>query len=143
MFAYYFSDYSKTGEMGPSGAQSDITFGYYDKEKFEGEMRWYPVTYKSMFAINLDDIKVNGKSTGACKVVKECRIILDSGTSHMSMPGKGLRNFVKQGIPTYFEKRKCDNQKSWGDLTFVIGGHDYTLPNDDWLYEPKPLSSLA
>jgi hypothetical protein len=48
-----------------------------------------------MFGIQLDDIKVNGKSTGACKAVEECLIVIDSGTSHMSMPSKGLRNFLK------------------------------------------------
>ena len=91
-----------------------------------------------MFAIQLDDIKVNGKSTGACKVVKECLFVIDSGTSHMAMPSKGLRNFLKQGIPTYFEKTKCENEKQWGDITFVLGGHDYTLSNDEWMYKAKP-----
>lgn len=31
----------------------------------------------------------------------------------------------------------------WGDLTFVINGFEYTLPNDDWVekyidYDPAP-----
>ena len=95
IFAFYLSDYDKIGQVGLPGTQSDITFGYYDKEKFTGEMRWYDVKFKSMFGIQLDDIKVNGKSTEACKVVKECLFVVDSGTSHMSMPSAGLRNFVK------------------------------------------------
>jgi len=44
MFAFYLSDYDKTGFGLTAGPwQSDITFGYYDKEKFTGEMRWFPV----------------------------------------------------------------------------------------------------
>lgn len=70
-------------------------------------MSWHPVKFKSMFGLQLDDIKVNGKSTGACKVVKECLLVIDSGTSHFSMASAGLKNFVKQGIPTYNEKQKC------------------------------------
>jgi len=30
-------------------------------------------------------------------------------------------------------------------VTFVIGGHEYTLTNEDWMYKPQPInkSSLA
>ena len=90
MFAFYLSDYRR-GEK----VQSDVTFGYYDKEKFTGDLTWYPVKFKNMFAIQLDEIKVNGKPTGACKVVKECLLVIDSGTSALSMPMVGIKNFEK------------------------------------------------
>jgi len=90
LFAFYLSD-KKVGES----VQSDVTFGYYDKEKFTGELIWYPVMFKNMFAIKLDEIKVNGKPTGACKVVKECLLIIDSGTSALAMPKVGIANFEK------------------------------------------------
>jgi hypothetical protein len=89
MFAFYLSDKNN------DSIKSDVTFGYYDKTKFTGDLLWYPVMFKNMFAIQLDDIKVNGKSTGACKVVKECLLIIDSGTSTMSMPKVGMQNFEK------------------------------------------------
>lgn len=70
MFAFYLSDFHRTGIDGGKGVQSDMTFGYYDKEKFTGEMRWFPVKYKYMFGIQLDDIKVKGKSINPCKDIE-------------------------------------------------------------------------
>jgi len=48
-----------------------------------------------MFGIQLDDIKINGKSTGACKIVGECLIAIDSGMADFSMPKKGIKNLMK------------------------------------------------
>jgi len=56
-------------------------------------MKWFPVKFKDMFAIQLDDIKVNGKNTNACKVVKECLLVIDSGTSEITFSAAGLKNF--------------------------------------------------
>lgn len=65
--------------------ESDLTFGYYDKSKFKGEIDWHSVKYEYMFGVQLDDIKFNGQSSGVCQG-KECLITFDSGTSLMSVP---------------------------------------------------------
>lgn len=62
IFAFYLT--SKQAEN--SGIPSDLTFGYYDRTKFTGEMKWYPIKFKYMFGVQLDDIKINGVSTGVC-----------------------------------------------------------------------------
>lgn len=49
-----------------SHIESDLTFGYYDKTKFKGEITWHPIVFKYMYGIQLDDIKMNGKSLGLC-----------------------------------------------------------------------------
>jgi hypothetical protein len=87
MFAFYFND------KWNSKIEPDMTLGYYDTAKFKGEMRWHPILFKHMYGIKLDDIKVNGKSTGACKVVDKCMITIDTGTSYMTMPDKGMNLF--------------------------------------------------
>jgi phytepsin len=66
--------------------KSDMTFGYYDKAKYEGNIHWNDIKYKYMFGVKMDDIKIGGKSTGVCSDGKECLITFDSGTSLMSMP---------------------------------------------------------
>lgn len=43
-----------------------LSFGGVDNSKFEGELKWYPVTYKHFYGIRLDDIKFDGKSSGLC-----------------------------------------------------------------------------
>ena len=41
IFAFYLT--SKQAEA--SGMRSDMTFGYYDKEKFKGDIHWNDVLY--------------------------------------------------------------------------------------------------
>lgn len=56
IFAFYFT----TKQAEEKGAFSELTMGYYDKSRFQGEMKWHPVEYKYMFGVKLDDVKVNG-----------------------------------------------------------------------------------
>jgi len=59
MFAFYLTN--------KGGEDSDLTLGYYDKTKFQGELHWNDVAYKYMYGVQLDDLKVDGKSTGVCE----------------------------------------------------------------------------
>jgi hypothetical protein len=59
LFAFYLTQQAQNVE-------SDITFGYYDKTRFKGEITWHPVDYQYMYGLKLDDIKVNNKSLGFC-----------------------------------------------------------------------------
>jgi hypothetical protein len=76
-----------------------MTFGYYDKEKFKGEMHWNDVKFKYMYGVQLDDIKFNGKSTNVCKD-KDCLITFDSGTSLMSFPTWATQKMMQAKLPT-------------------------------------------
>jgi hypothetical protein len=33
------------------GLDSELTFGYYDKSKYTGDMVWHPILHKLMFGI--------------------------------------------------------------------------------------------
>ena len=123
-----FSFYLTSKQAEGAGLQSDMTFGYYDKEKFKGEMHWNDVKYKYMYGVQLDDIKFNGKSTGVCEnrpSDKPCLITFDSGTSLMSVPKFAAKNFAEHGIPTSSNVVKCNNEKDFGDMSLVIGGKEY------------------
>jgi cathepsin D len=41
IFAFYLT----TKQAEAQGSKSDLTFGYYDKAKFEGELHWNPVDF--------------------------------------------------------------------------------------------------
>jgi len=78
LFAFYLTSDDSQNE-------SDLTFGYYDKTKYIGTMKWHPIIYKFMFGIALDDILINGRSLGFCGPNgknKNCIITVDSGTSY-------------------------------------------------------------
>ena len=79
--------------------KSDMTFGYYDKQKFKGDITWHNVDYKYMFGVKLDDVKVGGKSLDMCSE-KSCLITFDSGTSLMSFPTWGAQKLTANKLPT-------------------------------------------
>jgi len=116
------------------GLDSELTFGYYDKSKYSGDMVWHPILHKLMFGIQLDDIKVNGKPMGICgnKDQATCLITVDSGTSEMTMPSWAVKQVMGK-MPLKTSPMRCNSQADFGELTFVINGFEYTLPNDDWI----------
>jgi saccharopepsin len=127
------------------GLDSELTFGYYDKSKYTGDMVWHPILHKLMFGIALDDIKVNGKSMHICGKPgqSQCLLTVDSGTSEMTMPSWAIKKVIGK-MPLKNNAMKCNNVTQFGDLTFVINGFEYTLPNDDWVektVEIKPPSN--
>ena len=75
------------------GLDSELTFGYYDKSKYTGDMVWHPILHRLMFGIQLDDIMVNGQPMNLCTNMENnpCLITVDSGTSEMTMPSWAVK----------------------------------------------------
>jgi len=141
MFAFYLT----TKQAENMGIQSDLTFGYYDKTKFQGELVWHPVIFKYMFGLKLDDIKINGKSLGFCGPNgqrSECIVTVDSGTTMMSLPGWAFSQ-IQGKVPTHDTPVTCNQQQQFGELTWVINGHEYVFKPDEWVYPPYFETSLA
>lgn len=63
IFAFYLT----TQSMEKQGLRADLTFGYYDRTKYTGDIHWNPIKIKYMFGVQLDDILINGKATNICK----------------------------------------------------------------------------
>lgn len=105
LFAFYLTTNSQNLE-------SDLTFGYYDKTKFKGDLVWHPILFKYMFGIQLDDIKVNGKSLGLCGPngkKQNCLVTVDSGTSMMAMPSWAYSE-IQNKLPTHDAPLECQQQ---------------------------------
>lgn len=76
--------------------KSELTFGYYDRTKFEGDIHWNNVLAQFMFGVKLDDVKINGKRLNICKDrPKGCLITFDSGASLMAMPSFAFKQLVR------------------------------------------------
>ena len=98
---------------------------------------------KYMFGVKLDDIKVNGKPLNICKAINgTCLITFDSGTTMSSVPKAAANVLVAQGVPTTNHVVECGGEQEIGSLTYVIGGKDYTLDSNEWLF-PKQNLTLA
>lgn len=117
------------------GFKSDMTLGFYDKSKFLGKIKWFPVQEKHFFSIKLDDILFDGKSYDLCKIKpKGCLMTIDSGLTYMGVP-KYLNTVMKQkGIG---QSGWCDPKTQLGNITLVIGGEKYHQPPSDWQYTPE------
>ena len=103
-----------------NGFKSEMTFGYYDKTKYEGELKWFPVTKQHFFAFKLDDLLFNGKSYGICKNRPEgCLMTIDSGLSYMVIPPYVKQTMDKNNI---LVSTNCDPKTQLGNITLVIGG---------------------
>ena len=78
--------------LNPEKEESEVMFGGYDEELIDPSyndgtraLDVHPVLHQLFFSIKLDDIKINGKSTGLCKD-KECMMTPDTGTSMITFP---------------------------------------------------------
>lgn len=129
VFAFYLT--SKQAES--MGMLSDLTFGYYDKAKFKGDIHWNDIKFKYMFGVKLDDVKIKGESTGLCQS-RECLITFDSGTSLMSMPTFATQKLASVGIPVGNNVVGCQSHTQFGDMTLVIGGREYIISNEEWMF---------
>ena len=130
IFAFYLT--SKK-----DGMESDITFGYYDKSKFSGKLNWHPIMFKYMFGLQLDDVLVNGKSTGLCgpngTFTNKCLVTVDSGTTDIAFPAKIYDQLPGVGIPTQNTGLACNSAEDIGELTWVINGVPYSIDAKDWI----------
>ena len=59
IFAFYMS-------MNPLIDDSELTFGSYDTERFEGDLTWHPVINKLFWSLNLEDVRIGNESLGVC-----------------------------------------------------------------------------
>ncbi|XP_057525227.1 aspartic proteinase A1-like isoform X2 [Amaranthus tricolor] len=61
-----------------------IVFGGVDPDHYKGEHTWVPVSQKGYWQFDMDDVLVDGETTGFC--ADGCSAIADSGTSLLAGP---------------------------------------------------------
>lgn len=138
LFAFYLTP-------SRSQSESDLTFGYYDKTKFKGEITWHPIIFKYMYGLRLDDIKMNGKSLGLCGPQgkqQDCIITVDSGTTFASVPGWAY-NEISGKVPTLDQGVDCKSEEDFGQLSWIINGKEYVMEANEWVYPPAQYSGTT
>ena len=108
--------------------QSELMFGGYDTDKFVGAIQWHPVINKLFWSLKLDDIKYNGVPMNLC-AGKTCMITPDSGTSLLTAP-KWALTIIESILP---QKEDCIDPNTFGTLSYVIDGIDYTIPSHHFM----------
>ena len=62
-------------------------------------------------------------------------ITVDSGTTFSSFPGWAYSS-IQGKVPTMDTGVDCENEKQFGQLTWVINGHEYSMEASEWVYPP-------
>ena len=117
--------------LNPEKEDSMMILGGWDESKFSGDLAWYEVVNRRFFAIQLDDVLIDGVSTGYCTPEKNCLITPDTGTSLITFPTEAYNLFMED----HGDVVECEAnvEYTYGDLTFVIGGKNYGVPSHHWM----------
>ncbi|XP_047314847.1 cyprosin-like [Impatiens glandulifera] len=125
----------------------EVVFGGMDTSHFVGNHTYVPVTEKGYWQFDMDDVQINGKSTGFC--LGGCPTIADSGTSLLAGPSRvvadlnraigatGVVGLVCKSVVTQYGmtildmlKQKVDPQKicpQIGLCTSLSGNEDDSI----------------
>lgn len=119
VFAFYL------GDNGPG----ELTFGGYDDDKFEGDLKFVDLDAATYWQITLDKI-----SAGSYEHESSDKItaIVDSGTSLITGPKKEIRAIAEaigaKGNIVGEYTVDCAKVDELPDVVFTIGGVEYTIP---------------
>lgn len=105
--------------------EGEVIFGEINKNKFHGNIEYYPLLEKYYWTIKMDDVKIGNKSLGLCR--KGCLAVVDTGTTLISAPTKDLKKLLE----SININGDCSGLENGPNLKFVFGGKDYELnPNE-------------
>ncbi|XP_069634032.1 LOW QUALITY PROTEIN: cathepsin D-like [Haliaeetus albicilla] len=109
------------------GDGGELLLGGIDEEQFEGPLRYIPVSRRSYWQLHMESCAGGG-----------CEAIVDTGTSLITGPSKDMATLHRamgatqilggagrvQTPGTWWD---CDKVPSLPNVTFVLGGHEFTL----------------
>jgi hypothetical protein len=110
-------------------APGELTFGGYDSSKFKGDLKYVKLDAATYWQITMDKI-----SAGDFEKTSDDKItaIVDSGTSLLAGPKKDIAKIAAAvgAKPNIIGEYTidCKTLDDIPDVTFTIGGVDYTIP---------------
>jgi len=123
IFSFFLQSGGKTG--------STLVLGGTDSSLYTGEIQYFPVAMAAKllpyWLVSASDIKIDGKSAGACSRFVGCEMVVDTGTSVLVGPPSSIAP-VLQKIGNV--SQDCSNVKSLPTITITFGGKDFDLEPD-------------
>lgn len=116
-FAFYLSRQA-------GSSTSRLTLGGYNKNYFEGELKYYNLISKTYWVIGMENLSVNGTAIRANKA------IMDTGTS-LIVGSPSIINKVNEQVGKV--DSSCKNIDSLPNVTVNISGDDYVLAPKDYV----------
>lgn len=132
-FSFYLSDVSGSNAKGQDGGV--FVLGGVDESKFTGNLTDIPVRRKAYWEVALDSIKLGDQETETLNM----GAAIDTGTSLITLPSDmaeiiNAQIGAKKGWTGQYTI-DCAARAKLPDLTFNLGGHDFTLSPFDYTLE--------
>merc|ERR1712093_543069 len=106
-----------------------LVLGGTDASHYTGDFSYVPLAGEDYWRVALDGIKIKGASQTTCKTA-----IVDSGTSLLAGPKDDVAKIAKlMGAKSLMGKEwTVDCSADLPDITFTLGGKDYTFAKKDY-----------
>jgi len=112
-----------------------VTFGGVDKSKYTGKLTTIPLRRKAYWEVDFDGIAY-GEDTAE---LENTGVILDTGTSLIALPSQLAEMLNAQiGAKKSYNGQytvDCAKRDSLKDVSFILGGTNFTLSAFDYILE--------
>merc|ERR1712217_318385 len=110
----------------------ELEFGGVDSKHYTGDFSYVPLSSETYWQVALDGVTLGSDSASSTK-----RAIVDSGTSLLAGPTADVNAIAqKLGAKSVLGKEwTVDCSKDLPDLSFTLGGKDYTLKKEDLILQ--------
>jgi len=125
------------------GSQGELTLGGIDSNHYTGQLTYVPLINETYWLAELDDLTLAGTSVTTAR-----KVVLDTGTSILAGPSAEVKALAdKVGAAPFILNPNeytidCSKVSSLPDLTFTIGGVDFTLKGEDYVINVQNVECL-
>jgi len=126
---------------GEDGQQSEIALGGHNTQKMLTPLQWAPVAMADLgyWQVHIKEVKIGGKTLDICKD-GTCRGIVDTGTSHLGIPGAYMASFMNQlSIDTTDAHQDC-REVAGEELEIIVEGSISLSMNPENYMRPLSLA---
>lgn len=97
---------------GKDGEQSELTLGGHDSDRFSGPLKWIQVKQPELghWQVQINALRIGGQTLPICDD-GSCRGIVDTGTSHLGVPGKQHNTLVEMLSTVAGDIQNCQEAK--------------------------------
>jgi len=129
---------------GSNGDESEIALGGHNTERMLTPLQWAPVAEAKLghWRVNIKEVRVGGRPLDICKD-GTCRGVVDTGTSHLGVPGTHAREMLGHlSVPSKASTNDSADcrEATAPDLEIVLEGEiTLTLSPENYM-RPLPIS---
>mmetsp|Transcript_38545 Transcript_38545/g.110675 ORF Transcript_38545/g.110675 Transcript_38545/m.110675 type:complete len:531 (+) Transcript_38545:58-1650(+) len=141
--AAQFGVFLAGGDEAAGGSSGEIALGGYNANRLLSPLTWVPVAKKEMgfWQVHIKEVRIGNVTLDICKD-GSCRGIVDTGTSHLGVPSKRLKQFTNALGRERVEGQDCRNVDG-PELELVVEGFTLSLSPKNYMVQPARRASAS